>query len=60
MKALAGEDYLVELLSHAAKLKRSPIFISIIILENAVENRFTAKPLRTQRTYSKIKIHPFP
>jgi hypothetical protein len=28
-------------------------------LENAVENHFTAKPLRTQRTYSKINIHPF-
>jgi hypothetical protein len=30
-----------------------------MILENAVENHFTAKPPRAQRTYSKIKIHPF-
>ena len=36
-----------------------------MILENAVEDHLTAKPLRTQypvgalRTYSKIKIHPF-
>jgi hypothetical protein len=36
-----------------------------MILENAIENYLTAKPLRTQypvgalRTYSKIKIHPF-
>ena len=29
------------------------------ILKNAVENHFTAKPPRAQRTYSKNKIHPF-
>jgi hypothetical protein len=28
-------------------------------LENAVENHFTAKPPRAQRTYSKIKLHSF-
>jgi hypothetical protein len=30
-----------------------------LTLENAVENHFTAKPPRAQRTYSKINIHPF-
>jgi hypothetical protein len=30
-----------------------------ISLENAVENHFTAKPPRAQKTYSKINIHPF-
>jgi hypothetical protein len=33
--------------------------IADFILENAVENHFTAKPPRAQRTYSKIKLHPF-
>jgi apolipoprotein N-acyltransferase len=28
-------------------------------LKNAVENHFTAKPKRAQRTYDKIKLHPF-
>jgi hypothetical protein len=30
-----------------------------VILNNAVENRFTAKPPRAQRTYSKKKNHLF-
>jgi apolipoprotein N-acyltransferase len=30
-----------------------------LILKNAVENHFTAKPQRAQRTYSKIKLRPF-
>jgi hypothetical protein len=30
-----------------------------ITLKNALVNHFTAKPLRTQRTYRKNKSHPF-
>ena len=30
-----------------------------LILKNAVENHFTAKQQRAQRTYSKNKSHPF-
>jgi hypothetical protein len=30
-----------------------------VSLKNAVENHFTAKPQRAQRTYNKIKLHPF-
>jgi hypothetical protein len=41
---------------HAAKVRKFGHHLS---LENAVENHFTAKPPRTQRTYSKNKSHPF-
>jgi hypothetical protein len=30
-----------------------------LALKNAVENHFTAKPPRAQRTYRKINFHPF-
>jgi hypothetical protein len=38
---------------HVIKMKRQ------LILENAVENNFTAKQPRAQRIYSKNMNHPF-
>ena len=35
------------------------VYSDDINLKTAVENHFTAKPPRAQRTYSKNKSHPF-
>jgi hypothetical protein len=37
----------------------SVIAVTSLSLKNAVENHFTAKQQRAQRTYSKNKSHPF-